>query len=542
LLDDLEKCKESKPQAAKKSSDAPKTAAAAETRTRTAELAAPLPLQKKSDGTPKAAAAAAGGGSLASPVATPEFDTPSEFITSSVKATVDATERRAGRMSSAVTDEPKVESFATDAPKFAVDPLMSESGPNRGRGGSFSEIGELPPLKEVYVAPELPAADSVPATAPSVTMFQRDVEKEEKPKIQPREVAGKAIKEIKSVPPRLMFYSLGGAALLILIIGGVLALRIHNQSSDDDSAVAKPAAAPAAQAPSSQPAAENPPASAPATAASVPTAETTEPEPSRARTANSATVGTKSRKKAVSVAAIVVPGRIVVDSTPQGAQAQVDGKSDPSWVTPFVVPGLQPGQHSITVSKAGYSPDTRSVDVSAGSKSSVVMHLAQLMATLAVNSDPAAASIFVDGKDVGKTTPAQVTVDKGAHVVLIRKLGYIDETSNAQFVPGQTVNVSLTLRPLGNADNMKSVGKVKKLFGRNGGQPGQATLSIRTQPKGAQIAINQHIMDKGSPLDVMLDPGNYVVDITLSGYAPIRKIISADKSGKVVVDEVLQRQ
>jgi hypothetical protein len=95
---------------------------------------------------------------------------------------------------------------------------------------------------------------------------------------------------------------------------------------------------------------------------------------------------------------------------------------------------------------------------------------------------------------------------------------------------------------LGNADNIKSVGKMKKLFGGKGGEPGQATLSIRTQPKGAQVAINQHIMDKGSPLDVMLDPGNYVIDITLSGFASIHKIIAADKGGKVVVDEVLQRQ
>jgi hypothetical protein len=41
---------------------------------------------------------------------------------------------------------------------------------------------------------------------------------------------------------------------------------------------------------------------------------------------------------------------------------------------------------------------------------------------------------------------------------------------------------------------------------------------------------------------VMLDPGNYVVDITLSGYASIHKIVTADKSGKVVIDEILQRQ
>jgi hypothetical protein len=69
-----------------------------------------------------------------------------------------------------------------------------------------------------------------------------------------------------------------------------------------------------------------------------------------------------------------------------------------------------------------------------------------------------------------------------------------------------------------------------------------ATISVKTQPKGAQVAVNEHMLDKGSPVDVMLDPGNYVVDITLTGYAPIHKVISVDKGGKAVVDEVLQRQ
>jgi hypothetical protein len=557
LLDDLEKCKESKPQAAKKSSEAPRTAAvpdkqrvvaqtksATETRTPPAQLAAAAPLQKKLDATPKASAVAAGAGnSLATPSVT-EFDAPGDFITTCVKATIDATAHDAGRMSSAVADEPEVKTFTADAPKIAVDPLMAEGGPNRGGGTSFSEISELPPLKDIYVTPDPPRPAPVPAATPSVTMFEGVVEKEEKPKIQPREVAEKAIKEIKGVPPRLMLYSLAGAAILILIIAGALAFRIHNQSDDDPGAAAAKAAAEAAsQPPSSQPVAENPAVSAPVVTAAQPIAEPAEPEPSQARPNNSATARPRAVKKgAAAAAAIVVPGQVLVDSTPQGAQVQVDGKSDATWLTPFTVPGLRPGQHSITVTKAGYSADSRSVDITSGSKSSIVMHLAQLMARLAVNSDPPAASVFVDGKDIGKTTPAQVSVDKGQHVVLVRKLGYIDETSNAQFVPGQTVNVSLTLRPLGNADSIKSVGKMKKLFGGNGGQPGQATLSIRTQPKGAQVAVNQHILDKGSPLDVMLDPGNYVIDITLSGYASIHKIITADKGGKVVVDEVLQRQ
>ncbi len=50
------------------------------------------------------------------------------------------------------------------------------------------------------------------------------------------------------------------------------------------------------------------------------------------------------------------------------------------------------------------------------------------------------------------------------------------------------------------------------------------------------------MLEKSSPVDVALDPGNYVIDITLSGYAPVHKVITADKGGKVVVDEVLQPQ
>jgi uncharacterized cupredoxin-like copper-binding protein len=236
-----------------------------------------------------------------------------------------------------------------------------------------------------------------------------------------------------------------------------------------------------------------------------------------------------------------VPGQMAIDSTPQGAQVQVDGKTDASWITPFSLSGLTPGQHSITVSKAGYGTDTRYVDVVSGSKSFVVSHLAQLMATLAVSSMPAGANVYVDGKDTGKLTPAQVSVDKGQHVVLVRKPGFIDETTNAQFILGQTISFSPTLRSLGNVDDIKTVGKMKKLFGGKETQ-GMGTVSIKTQPKGAQVAVNQHMLDKESPVDFMLDPGNYIVDITMTGYAPIHKVITVDKGGKAVIDEVMQRE
>jgi hypothetical protein len=326
-----------------------------------------------------------------------------------------------------------------------------------------------------------------------------------------------------------------------------MTFHFHSLLGDDDSsASASVPAQGAAQPAPSQPAPQNDVATAPAPVAAEPAAEPAvtpappEEQPAAQPAAPVNSRGRGARRK--TAAPVAVPGQLALDSTPQGAQVQIDGRGDPSWVTPLALSNLQPGSHSITITKPGYSTDTRSVEVASGSKSTLVVHLAQVTATLAVTSDPAGASIFVDGKDMGKTTPAHVSLDKGKHVVLVRKMGYIDETTTAQFALGQTVSISPTLRPLGNVDSIQTVGKMKKLFGRKGGQPGQGTVSIHTQPKGAQVAVNQRMLDKGTPVDVMLDPGNYVVDITLSGYAPIRKVVTVDKDGKVVVDETMQQQ
>ena len=104
-----------------------------------------------------------------------------------------------------------------------------------------------------------------------------------------------------------------------------------------------------------------------------------------------------------------------------------------------------------------------------------------------------------------------------------------------------TVSFSPALRALGNVDDIRTTGKMKKLFGGKDAQ-GLATVSVKTQPKGAQVAVNQHMLDKGSPVEFSLDPGNYIVDITMSGYVSIHKVITVDKGGKAVIDEVMQHE
>jgi hypothetical protein len=135
-----------------------------------------------------------------------------------------------------------------------------------------------------------------------------------------------------------------------------------------------------------------------------------------------------------------------------------------------------------------------------------------------------------------------ITLEKGNHTILVRKPGYLDETSSASGQPGQTLHFSTTLRPLGNVDDIKTVGKFKKLFGGSGNQAGMGKISIKTSPKGAQVSVNRRMLDKGSPVDFLLSPGNYVIDITLTGYKPVQKVITVEQGGTLGIDETLQLQ
>ena len=499
--------------------------------------------------TPKSAAAAAGVGAGAST----SNNVPATSASEELEISPTAEQEPSAHMSLA-TDEPQVENFEAppshSGPRIAVDPLMAEGGPAPSTGTSFSDITELPPLKEVYVAPPPPPpAEEVAEVAPTpvATVSRTMPKKPEKPKIQPRQLGSKAIKEVKNVPPKLMMYSLIAAGAVILVIAIGIRIYLHTQDSDDDAGASRPAPATAVTeqpvAPAQPQAAQPDPAAPSAQEVVSPQAEaqptevpeTSAPVEEPVRHAR----GHAPRRKAAPAAAI--PGQLTVDSTPQGAEVRVDGQGDPTWVTPISLTNLQPGQHSITVSKAGYTTDSRSVEVSSGGHASTTVRLAQSLATLVVKSNPPGAEIYVDTRNIGTKTPAQVSLGKGPHTVLVRMSGYLDETMNAQFALGQTVNFAPTLRPSGNVDSIRTVGKMSKLFGK-AGQNGQGMIIIHTQPKGAQVAINQHMLDKDSPVEILVDPGNYQIDITLSGYAPVHTVVTAEQGGKAVVNEELQRQ
>jgi hypothetical protein len=507
---------------------------------------APAPPQPSRQVTPplatRAAAAGRGAGNdgamSASGLITPNLDQAAPVINNSEAGvetfSVESFSAPSANMSAAIV-EPEVE-----APKIHVDPMMAE-GPRPGAAAtrSFSEIDELPPLKEIRIAPPpRPPVEEVAEPDVVHAAVFKGAAAPEKPKVQPREVAKKAVSEIKKTPPQLFMVSIAAAILVIAVVVAGIAWHIHSENADDDATPAQ-TPAPAASVPA-QPSATPTPESSAAnqtTTQVAPEAVTVVPPPVSVQPK----YNNKKKAKPKPVAPTIVPGQLSVTSTPAGAQIQIDGQNDSTWVTPFNLAGLNPGQHTLTISKPGYAAETRTIDVGSGSKSFVSVQLAQLSATVSVSSEPAGAAIWMDGKDTGRVTPAQISVDRaGNHSFVFKKQGYLDENATANLQIGQTFRLAQSLKALGNTDDIKMGGKFKKLFG-NGDTAGMGAVSIKTSPKGAQVAINNRILDKNSPVDLYLDPGNYVLDITMSGFKSIHKVITVEKNGKVAIDESLDR-
>jgi predicted Ser/Thr protein kinase len=157
--------------------------------------------------------------------------------------------------------------------------------------------------------------------------------------------------------------------------------------------------------PSRTPAAAAEPA--PADAKPSPLAPASDPEPKQA--------AAQTARRAPPTAAVQP---IVIISSPGGAKAMLDNRPDAVCTTPCSVDAA-PGRHLIAVSLDGYQAEHREVDVGSSpvEMPAVILHAAG--GTLMLTSNPNGASVLVDGKPTGKTTPATLTLAPGNYRITV---------------------------------------------------------------------------------------------------------------------------
>lgn len=232
------------------------------------------------------------------------------------------------------------------------------------------------------------------------------------------------------------------------------------------------------------------------------------------------------------------------DSQPRGAKVVVDGWTEPTWVTPFPASNLSAGKHKVVFSKEGYLPETRTVNVTIGKSVPVSVQLSPAVSKLVVTSTPQGASIEIDGKATGQITPAEITVEKGDHTIVVRKQGYSDESVTQTVAEGQTFTYSpVLLQPSTDMSQSNRPGFWKKMLGGSDAIPeGKGLVHIHTVPEGATIQVDGRVAPRKTNVAWTVDPGIYQIVLTMNGYKPVRRTIQVRKGQQVSVDEILERQ
>ncbi len=341
--------------------------------------------------------------------------------------------------------------------------------------------------------------------------------------------------QVKSMSQWKLVSAVGGCLFVVALLAFLFQRRPTEVAETADTPPAASSRPATASVPTTAAAAAEPDAVAPEPLA--PLDVTAAPAPSR-RGRNARTA------RAVPVAAPVAPAeaQISVTSIPLDAVIEIDGLTGQSWKTPQTIGSLAPGTYKLTVSKAGYAPDIRTVQVAAGNRLAVDVRLTVVKGFLNVAGSPAGASVVIDGRDTGKVTPASFVLDPAVHNVVLRKAGYLEAGSDIQLAAGQTVGYSPSLMVAGRTDNIKIVGGgVGKIFGGGGSSSGKARIEIKSEPKGAQVIINGTPLQKTTPVEVQVEAGNYDITLEKDGFKPIHENAIVGVEDRVKIDKTLSR-
>ncbi len=120
----------------------------------------------------------------------------------------------------------------------------------------------------------------------------------------------------------------------------------------------------------------------------------------------------------------VVPkvGQLQVNANISGATISIDGRSDPSWVTPTTISDLSAGTHNVLISKAGYDNFHQSVTIEGGETNSVTADFSVPSGEINIETIPPGVEVLIDGKPYGPS-PVRTTLKAGDHTYTLRRPG-----------------------------------------------------------------------------------------------------------------------
>ncbi len=211
----------------------------------------------------------------------------------------------------------------------------------------------------------------------------------------------------------------------------------------------------------------------------------------------------------------IPPGKISATSAPSGAEVYVDGVL--KGVSPVTIPNVDVGSRVVTFSKYNYVEYVVPVNVvsyATASVHAVLVPVGQIYAT----SDPAGATVYVDGAYKANTPVTIAYLEPGNRKVKFVKTGYGTVTATVNVVSGGTSSVNVVLVPLGAVPGSISASSI----------PSDASVYVDGVLKGTTPIVIPNVV-----------AGSRVVKFVLAGYADYTTSVSVVSGGTATVSAVL---
>ena len=241
-------------------------------------------------------------------------------------------------------------------------------------------------------------------------------------------------------------------------------------------------------------------------------------------TAKPVTEVVKASPLAASAARPAAPkvGRLLVTSNIEGARITIDNRSEPAWVTPYTIPELPSGTHTVLVSKAGYGNFLQSVTIEGGRTNTLNAPLSVPLGEITIETKPPGIEVLIDGQSAG-LSPVQKTVGLGKHTYTVRVPG------------GESYTYPFEIRNDGQFIN-------KKVDVSGSAPVANGIVEVRTIPPGASVFAGGKAVGGTTPTSFRLPAGRHTLTISLSGFARVQKEVDVPADGSIPVNEKLAPQ
>ncbi len=212
-------------------------------------------------------------------------------------------------------------------------------------------------------------------------------------------------------------------------------------------------------------------------------------------------------------------GQLIVLANVNGARISIDGRSDAGWLTPYTLPDLPAGAHTVMISMNGYDNFQQSVTIEGGQATKVEATLSTGRAELDVITVPAGVEVLVDGKSYG-LSPARAILDAGNHTYMVKPADQPPYENSFTIASGQILTKKVTL---------------------SGGLT-TGVVEVRTTPPGAAVLADGSPISGQTPTSFRLPVGNHTLVISQSGYRPVQKQVAVSENNTTTVNVDLTSQ